>query len=50
MGGLPREQVYREAKSRNPQRWSRDIRNWNLDDQVWLNPERIRPEELQQVA
>lgn len=45
-----REQVYREAKSRNPQRWSRDIRNWNLDDQVWLNPERIRPEELQQVA
>ena len=45
-----REQVYREAKSRNPLRWSRNIRNWNLDDQVWLNPERIRPEELQQVA
>ena len=29
-----REQVYREARNRNPQRWSRDIRNWKLDDQV----------------
>jgi len=45
-----REQVYREARSRNPQRWSRDIRNWKLDDQVWLNPERIRPEALKQAA
>lgn len=45
-----REQVYREARNRNPQRWSRETRNWNLDGQVWLNPERIRPEELQQVA
>lgn len=45
-----REQVYREAKSRNPRRWSRNVRNWNLDGQVWLNPERIRPEKLQQVV
>ncbi|WP_143133331.1 integrase core domain-containing protein, partial [Pseudoduganella namucuonensis] len=45
-----REQVYRDAKNRNPQRWSQDTRNWKLEDQVWLNPERIRPEELQQAA
>lgn len=32
-----REQVYREAKNCNPQRWSRDVRNWNLEGQVWLN-------------
>jgi transposase InsO family protein len=45
-----REQVYREAKKRNPQRWSQGTRNWKLDDQVWLNPERIRPEDLKQAA
>jgi hypothetical protein len=45
-----REQVYDEAGNRNPQRWTQGIRNWKLDDQVWLNPERIRPEALQQAA
>lgn len=45
-----RDRVYQDAKRRNPQRWSRDTRNWNLDDQVWLNPERIRPEASQQAA
>jgi len=45
-----RVQVYREAKNRNPQRWSRDIRNWKLDDQAWWNPERIRPEAFKQAA
>lgn len=45
-----REKVYRDARNRNPERWSQGIRNWKLDDQVWLNPERIRPEALQQAA
>jgi transposase InsO family protein len=45
-----REQVYREARNRNPQRWSQGTRNWKLEDQVWLNPERIRPEDLKQAA
>ncbi len=45
-----REQLYEEAKKRNPQRWSRGTRNWQLDDQVWLNPERIQPEETKQAA
>jgi putative transposase len=32
-----REQVYHEARNRNPQRWSQGTRNWKLEDQVWLN-------------
>ncbi len=35
-----RKQVYRKAKSCHPQRWSGDIRNWNLSDRVWLNLEK----------
>jgi len=45
-----REQVYRDARNRNPGRWSRDTRNWKLKDQAWLNPERIQREILKQVA
>lgn len=33
--------VYQEAKSKNPERWSREIRDWTLEEEVWLNPERI---------
>jgi putative transposase len=29
-----REQVYLEARNRNPQRWSQGTRNWKLEDQV----------------
>jgi len=45
-----RKQVYAEARNRNPRRWSLNTRDWTLEDQVWLNPERIRPEELKQAA
>ena len=45
-----REQVYAVAKSRNPRRWSGETRNWTLQDEVGLNPERNQPEELQQAA
>jgi len=45
-----RDKVYRDARNRNPGRWSQDTRDWKLEDQVWLNPERIRPEALQQAA
>lgn len=45
-----REQVYREAKSRHPRRWSQQTRNWKLDDEVWLNPERTQTVELKQAA
>ena len=33
-----REQVYRDAKARHPQRWSGDIRNWKPVGDVHLNP------------
>jgi len=36
-----RSEVYEAARSKHPERWSRNIRNWSLEDEVWLNPERI---------
>ena len=34
-----RKAVYETAKQRNPQRWSRETRNWTPVTEVWLNPE-----------
>jgi putative transposase len=45
-----REAVYADARARNPRRWSRSTRNWKLNDEVWLNPERMQPVELKQFA
>ncbi|MBS4008094.1 MAG: IS3 family transposase [Clostridium sp.] len=39
---LRRQRLYEEAKAAHPERWSKGIRNWTLDDEVWLNPERIK--------
>ena len=35
-----RHKVYEKARRRNPNRWSKKIRNWNPVNQVWLNPEK----------
>ncbi len=35
-----RKAVYELAKSKNPNRWSGDIRNWNPVKEVALNPEK----------
>ena len=35
-----RKVVYTAARARHPERWSGGIRDWSLDDVVWLNPER----------
>jgi transposase InsO family protein len=35
-----RKKVYKKARSRCPNRWSNNIRNWNPVRQVWLNPEK----------
>ena len=35
-----RKQVYEAAKAKHPSRWSREIRDWDLKEQVWLNPEK----------
>lgn len=39
-----RQQVYRLAKERHPNRWCGEIRNWVLPDRVWLNPEKEQSE------
>nr|WP_114638075.1 IS3 family transposase [Desulfolucanica intricata] len=36
-----RKRVYEEAKSKHPERWSGQIRDWTLNEIVWLNPERV---------
>jgi len=35
-----RKAVYEAAKLKNPNRWSGSIRNWDLNDTVYLNPEK----------
>lgn len=45
-----REKVYEVAKQRRPERWSGATRNWKLQDEVWLNPERNQTETLKQAA
>lgn len=35
-----RIRVYEEARRKNPSRWSRNIRNWTVPNEVWLNPEK----------
>ena len=36
-----RRKIYERAKAAHPERWTRGVRNWTLEDEVWLNPERI---------
>ena len=44
-----RRKVYEEAKTSHPERWSGDIRNWSLEDEVWLNPERKKMELSEEI-
>ncbi|MCY0857241.1 IS3 family transposase [Cupriavidus sp. D39] len=37
-----RTALYQAARARNPQRWAAGIRNWQLVDAVYLNPERAQ--------
>ncbi|MDQ8739523.1 IS3 family transposase, partial [Paenibacillus sp. LHD-38] len=37
-----RQQIYEAAKAQHPHRWSGNTRNWNLEEEVWLNPERAK--------
>jgi len=45
-----REQVYEAAKQRHPERWSGATRNWKLDEEIWLNPEKDQPRILKKAA
>jgi transposase InsO family protein len=37
-----RKILYAEAKARHPNRWTADVRNWEIEDAVFLNPERVQ--------
>jgi hypothetical protein len=45
-----RDAVYAKAKTGNPHRWFRSTRNWELKNEVRLNPERMPRSELKQCA
>ncbi|MGX6345190.1 hypothetical protein ACT3MA_24375 [Escherichia coli] len=34
------KKVYREARKRHPERWSKQLRDWELIQAVYLNPEK----------
>lgn len=45
-----RGEVYAAAKARHPERWSKDIRNWNPVGAVALNPDKATRENLGNAA
>ena len=46
-----RKKVYQLAKQRHPERWGkRATRNWDLEDEVWLNPDRSVAGQLSQAV
>jgi putative transposase len=47
-----RKEVYEQAKLKHPERWSRQIRDWDLKGVVWLNPEKenLLPEEIKKQS
>jgi len=42
-----RQNLYEAAKAAHPERWSGQVRDWTLDDEVWLNPERVETTKIQ---
>ena len=38
-----RKRTYKEARMKNPNRWSKNIRNWDHIDTVYLNPADVQP-------
>ena len=46
-----RAEVYEKAKEQHPERWgSRSTRNWQLPEEVWLNPERSDCQQVSKLA
>jgi len=45
-----RDEVYKQAKERNPERWSGETRNWSVAGPVTLNPDKISTENLKKAA
>jgi len=40
-----RHKLYEQAKATHPERWSGETRDWSIESEVWLNPERISREQ-----
>lgn len=40
-----RKAVYEAARLKHPERWSRNTRDWSLEERVWLNPENEKSKE-----
>lgn len=45
-----RTAVYEQARTKNPQRWSKNTRNWSPTGAVTLNPDKSKAEILQKAA
>jgi putative transposase len=45
-----RRQVYETAKAAHPARWSGATRDWSLNEEVWLNPEKTTAIQAEQNA
>jgi putative transposase len=45
-----RTALYQAARARHPQRWSAGIRDWDLAQVVYLNPERTAEPTYRQAA
>lgn len=40
-----RHQLYETAKAKNPDRWTRQTRDWSIHKEVWLNPEKSQTDD-----
>ena len=45
-----RDEVYRLAKQQRPERWTGPTRNWQLNNEVWLNRKKPPPEIFKKAA
>jgi hypothetical protein len=45
-----RIELYKQARTGNPARWAGGLRNWKLEEIVFLNPDRPPREEVRQAA
>jgi transposase InsO family protein len=43
---ITRRETYKKAQQRNPERWSRNIRNWDWIEEVYLNPNSLQDSRL----
>ncbi|HEY5555495.1 integrase core domain-containing protein [Acetobacterium sp.] len=45
-----RQRVYEQAKEKNPNRWTRQCRKWELDVKVFLNPVKTEEQDLMDIS